>query len=110
MVVLGVFAVNGHVPLALLDGCLVAFRDLVYNPLGDVFGGGIEWQNIVQMSMVEFAMNKVLDVLKVDYHAVSVEFLCSTKDGNNPVVAMGVFALGFVGKVQPMTPGYFHAF
>ena len=39
----------------------------------------------------------LFDMSKVDYHAIVVEMLSSAVYGDNPVVAMEVFALASVG-------------
>lgn len=102
-------AVDGYVAFALLHGSLVASGDGVNNPLGDVFCGRIERQNVIEIGVVEFAVDLLFDVLKVAHHAVCIEFSSLAVYGNNPVVAVNVGALAFVGKVEVMRPCDFHS-
>ena len=56
--------------------------------------------------MIEFFLDHVLYDGKVYYHSVSVQIFCPTIYGNDPVVAVQIFAL----QVQLVGSTYFKAF
>ena len=56
----------------------------------------IERQYIVEVFMIEFFLDHVLYDGKVYYHSVPVQIFCPTIYGNDPVVAVQIFAFAFV--------------
>ena len=60
--------------------------------------------------MVELTVNLILDVLEVAHHAVLVQFLCLAVNRHDPVVAVEVLALAFIGEIQAVTASNLHSF
>jgi hypothetical protein len=50
--------------------------------------------------MVETAVDELLDLSKISYHAILVELPCFTVDGDMPVVAMWLCAFAAVSQCE----------
>ena len=85
----------------------VAVRDGVDNPFGQVLSRRIEVQHLVDVGMVDLAVNQALDLGEVAHHAVAVELLATAIHVDLPVVAMQVLAFALVVEVKLMAGGYF---
>lgn len=59
--------------------------------------------------MVEEAMNGILYIREIAYHAIGVKSFRLAKYGHYPVVSMQVTTLALVGKIQPMAAGNLHS-
>ena len=71
---------------------------VVANPARHVLGGGIEGETVVDAGVVEVGLDEVLDVVEVDDHALGIEFLGATEDGDDAVVAVKLRASALVGE------------
>ena len=85
----------------------VAVRDSVDNPLGQVLGRRIEVQHLVDVGMVDLAVNQALDLGEVAHHAVAVELFGTAIHIDLPVVAMQVLAFALIVEIKLVTCGYF---
>ena len=66
----------------------VAVRDGVDNPLGQVLGRRVEVQHLVDVSMINLAVNQALNLGEIAHHAVAVELFGTAIHIDLPVVAM----------------------
>ena len=66
----------------------VAVRDGVDNPLGQVLGRRVEIQHLVDVSMINLAVNQALNLGEIAHHAVAVELFGTAIHIDLPVVAM----------------------
>ena len=80
--------VGGGVSFRLLYAHLVAFRNLVANPFGNVLRRGVERQQLVEVAVVEIAVDFLLDVGDVAHHTVVVERAGAAVYRHNPIVAV----------------------
>ena len=104
-----VFFVDGNVARTFLNGSLIAVWNGLYDSMCDVLGRGIEWQNGVEVLMVELSVNESLYLGKVNHHTVFVKLACLTVNLYNPVMAMQSLAFTFVGESEVMTSGNLHS-
>ena len=98
------------VALALLHIDAIAFGNLVANPSGDVLGGGVAGQHLVEVGMVKLRLDVLLDKLEVNNHAVLVEFASLAIDGDCPVVSVHPGALAWIGQLQMVAGGDYQPF
>ena len=103
-----VFLVDGNVARTFLNGSLIAVWYGLYNPMCDVLGRRIEWQDGVKVLMVKLSMNESLYLGKVNHHAVFVKFTCLAIHLYNPVMAVKGLAFAFAGESEVMTSGNLH--
>ena len=82
-------------------------RDAAAHPARDVFGRGVEREDIVQVLMVQLVGNQPLDMAEVRHHAILVEYFRPAINRDNPVVPVQVRAFAFVGKAQAVRGRYF---
>ena len=92
--------IDGHIALALLHACLVAGFDLLRTPAGNILGRGVEGQYLVQVLMVDDALDALFDFSKIHDHSILVEFLRTAVDGDAPVVAVRLGALAVIVEHQ----------
>ena len=85
----------------------VAVRDGIHNPLGQVLGRRVEIQDLIDVGVVNLAVNQTFDFGEVAHHPVAVELLATAIHVNLPVVAMQVLALALIVEVKLMACGYF---
>ena len=85
----------------------IAIRDGIDNPLGQVLGGRIEIQHLVEVRVVYLAVDQTFDFSEVAHHAVVVQLLGAAIHIDFPVMAMEVLAFALVVKVELMAGGYF---
>ena len=78
---------------------------MVANPASDILCRGIYIQHFVDILMVKSALYDSLDVRKIRYHTVLIQFFGFAIDNNLPVVSMQVLALAFVAQIQIMSRG-----
>ena len=104
-----VFLIDGNVAATFLNGSLIAVWNGLYNPMCDILGRGIEWQDGVQVLMVKLSMNESLYLGKVNHHAVFVKFACLAIHLYNPVMAVKGLAFAFAGESEVMTSGDLHS-
>ena len=83
----------------------ITIRHGIDDPTGQVLGRGIEVQHLVDVGMVDLAMNQALDLGEVAHHAVAVELLATAIHVDLPVVAMEVLALALVVEVKLVAGG-----
>ena len=105
---LAIFNIGGRVPVAFLNGGLVALWNLVHTPTGDILSRRVEGQQFIKASMVEVAMNLLLDMLEVTHHAVGVQFSGLAKHLDMPVMAVEVMAFAGIGEIQAMAGSNLH--
>ena len=104
-----VFLIDGNVARTFLNGSLIAVWNGLYDPMGYILGRGIEWQDGVEILMVELSMNESLYLGKVNHHAVFVKFACLAIHLYNPVMAVKGLAFAFAGESEVMTSGNLHS-
>ena len=104
-----VFLIDGNVAGTFLYGSLIAVWNGLYDPMCDVLGRRIEWQDGVEVLMVELSMNESLYLGKVNHHAVFVKFACLAIHLYNPVMAVKGLAFAFAGESEVMTSGDLHS-
>ena len=102
-----VHLIAGHVTLALLYGALIALRNLLCTPSGDILSSRIERQHIVQILVVEAALD-AFHLSEIYHHPVLIQFFRAAIDGDYPVVAVQLCALALVIYRQPMAGGDLH--
>ena len=85
----------------------VAIRDGIHNPLGQILCSWIEIQDLIDVGMVDLAVNQSLDLGEVAHHAVAVELLAATIHIDFPVVAVQVLALALIIEVELVAGRYF---
>ena len=98
-----VFLIDGNVARTFLYGSFITVWHGLYNPMGYILGRRIEWQDGVEILMVEFSMNESLYLGKVNHHAVFVKFACLAIHLYNPVMAVKGLAFAFAGESEVMT-------
>ena len=103
-----VLLVDGCVSVAFLHFGLVAFRNLFGTPPGYVLGCGVERQDFVEKSVVEQAVDFLLDVCEVAYHTVFVECARLAVYGDVPVVSVQVGTFAFVVQVEAVAGRHLH--
>ena len=77
----------------------VAVRNSVDNPFGQVLSSGIEVQHVVDVGMVDLAVDHFFDQGKVAHHAIAVKLLGAAIHIDLPVMAMQVLTLAFVIEI-----------
>ena len=55
-------------------------------------------------------MNLVLDPFEIADHSVGIQFFCLAEDRYDPIMAVQLLALAFVGEGQPMASRDLHSF
>ena len=78
----------------------VAVRDSIHNPLGQVLGRRIEVQDLIDVGMVDLAVNESLDLGEVAYHTIAVELCSAAIHIDFPIVAVKVLAFALVVEVE----------
>ena len=102
-----VLDVGGLIVARLPDISAVAVRYGVNNPFGYVLGRRVEVEDIIDIGMVDLAMNQTFNLGKIAHHAIAVELFTTAIDVDLPVVAVQVLAFALVVEVKLMTGGYF---
>ncbi len=97
--------VDGTVVLGLVDADLVAVLDVVAYPAGDVLGGRIDIQHLVDVLVVESVLDHPFDVREIRNHAVLIEFARLAIDDDNPVVPVQGFAFALVREMEIVCSG-----
>ena len=69
---------------------------------GKVLRRGIEVKHLINVGMIDLAMDQPFDLCKVAHHAVTVELLSPAIHINLPVVAMKVLAFALVVEIELM--------
>ena len=85
----------------------VAVRDGIHNPLGQVLGRRVEVQHLVDIGVVDLAVNQALNLGEVAHHAIAVELFGTAIHIDLPVVAMQVLAFALIVEIKLVTCGYF---
>ena len=85
----------------------VAVRDGIHNPFGQVLSRRVEVKHLVDVGMVNLAVNQSLDLGEVAHHAIAVELLAAAIHVDLPVVTMKVLAFALIVEVKLMAGGYF---
>ena len=85
----------------------VAVRDGVDNPFGQVFGRRIEVQYLVEVGMVNPAVDQALDFGEVAHHAIVVELFGAAIHIDLPVMTVKVLALALIVEIELVAGGYF---
>ena len=88
-----------------MDADLVAVLHVVAYPAGDVLGGRIDIQHLVDVLVVESVLDHPLDVREVSHHAVLVEFARLAIDDDNPIVPVQGFAFALIREVEIVGSG-----
>ena len=104
-----VFFIDGNVARTFLYGSLIAVWNGLYNPMCYILGRRIEWQDGVEVLMVELSMNESLYLGEVNHHTVFVKFACLAIHLYNPVMAVKGLAFAFAGESEVMTSGNLHS-
>ena len=78
--------------------------------MGQVFGRRVEVQHLVDVGMIDLAMDKLFDQGEVAHHAIAVEMFGTAIHVDLPVVAMKVFALALIVEVELVASRYFKGF
>ena len=99
--------VGGLVVARLPHISAVAVRYSVDNPFGYILGRRIEVEDIIDVGMVDLAMNQTLDFGKIAHHAIAVELFTTAIHVDLPVVAMQVLAFALIVEIKLVTGGYF---
>jgi len=73
---------------AFLHRRLVAFGNLLDDPSGNVLGRRIERQQLVEVTVIEVAVNLVLDPLEIADHSVGIQFFCLAEHRYDPIMAV----------------------
>ena len=81
-----------YVALALLHDGLIALRNLIYTPTGNILGRRIERKHFVQVFVVHLTFNLSFYLGEVDYHAILVQFPGLAEQGDDPIVTMKILA------------------
>ena len=84
----------------------IAVRDSVDNPLGQVLGRRVEVQNLIDVGMVNLAVNQSLDLGEVADHAIAVKLFGPAIHIDFPVVAMQVLTFALIVEIKLMAGGY----
>ena len=85
----------------------IAVRDGIHNPLGQIFRRWVEVQDLIDIGVVDLAVNQAFDFGEIAHHAIAVEFLATAIHVDFPVVAMQVLALTLIIEIKLMAGGYF---
>ena len=85
----------------------VAVRNGVDNPLSQVLRRRIEVQDLVEVRMVNLAVDQAFDFGEVAYHAVVVQLFGAAIHVDLPVVAMEILAFALIVEVELVARGYF---
>lgn len=80
----------------------VAVRHNIHNPVSQVFRRGVEVEHFVDVSMVDFTVDKLFNQGKITHHAIAVESLSTTIHGDFPIMAMEVFTFAFIVEIELM--------
>ena len=88
----------------------VAVRDGVHNPLGQVLSRRVEFEDLVDVGMVNLAVNQTLDFGEIAHHTIAVEIFSAAIHIDLPVVAMQVLAFALIVEIELMACGYFQGF
>ena len=102
-----VLDVGGLVVARLPHISAVAVRDSVDNPFGYVLGRRVEVEDIIDVGMVDLAVNQAFDLGEIAHHAITIELFTPAIDVDFPIVAVQVLAFALVVEVKLMTGGYF---
>ena len=95
-----VFFIACGVSFAFLNVDTIAVFDIVAYPAGDILGGRIEVEDIVETCVVKTVIDKLFDVGEVCHHAVSVQLGRAAMDGHYPVVAVERRAFTLIVKCK----------
>lgn len=60
--------------------------------------------------MVKITMNFILDVLKINNHAIIIELFRLAENRHNPVVSVQILAFALIRKIEVMTACNLHSF
>ena len=85
----------------------VAVRNGVDNPFGQVLRRRIEVQDLVEVRMVNLAVDQAFDFGEVAHHAVVVQLFGAAIHVDLPVVAMEILAFALIVEVELVARGYF---
>ena len=85
----------------------IAVRDGIHNPLGQVLGRRVEIQDLIDVGVVNLAVNQTFDFGEVAHHPVAVELLATAIHVDLPVMAMQVLAFALVIEVKLVAGRYF---
>ena len=85
----------------------VAVRDSIHNPLGQVLGRRVEIQDLIDVGVVDLAVNQTFDFGEIAHHAVAVKLFSAAIHIDLPVVAMQVLAFALIVEIKLMACGYF---
>ena len=88
----------------------IAVRDGVHNPLGQVLSRWVEVQHLVDVGMVDLAVDKLFDQGEVAHHTIAVKLFGTAIHVDLPVVAMKVLALALIVEVELVASRYFKGF
>ena len=99
--------VGGFVVARLPHISAVTVRDSIHNPLGQVLSRRVEVQDLIDIGVVDLAVNQTFDFGEIAHHAIAVELLATAIHVNLPVVAMQVLAFALIVEVKLMACGYF---
>ena len=97
--------VGGNIAFGLLYADLVAVLHMVAYPTGDILGGRIDLQHLVDILVVESLFNNTFDVGEVGYHTVLVERFGFAMHGNNEIMSVQSFALAFITQMEIVRSG-----
>ena len=78
---------------------------MVANPASDILCRRINIQHFVDILMVKRAFYDALDMRKIRYHTVLIQFFGFAIDDDFPVVSMQILAFAFVAQFQIMSRG-----
>ncbi len=95
-----IFFIDGHVVFRFFHFYFKTGGDLLANPVGDVLGGWVERQDIVEVLMVEFRLDRLFDMAEIDNHAILVQRERAAVNGDYPIVTMRMFAFTGIGQSQ----------
>ena len=85
----------------------VAVRDGIHNPLGQVLSRWVEIQDLIDIGVVNLAVNQALNLGEIAHHTIAVKLFSAAIHIDLPVVAMQVLALALIVEVKLMACGYF---
>ena len=66
-------------------------RDLFTNPTGYILSSSIKRKHFIQILVIQLFFYSLLDMAKIHYHPIGIEFRRTAVDCDNPIVTMKIF-------------------
>ena len=99
--------VGGFVVARLPHISAVTVRDSIHNPFGQILRRRIEVQDLIDIGVVDLAVNQTFDFGEIAHHAIAVKLFSAAIHIDLPVVAMQVLAFALIVEIKLMACGYF---